>query len=247
MPSPRLTATPALANIRVLVAEDDPEVAQSLDLYLQLLSCRVDVAADGAQALDRAVHGNYDLILLDLSLPRVDGLMVCQTVRQQRVFTPILMLTARASEGDKVMGLNAGADDYLTKPFSHLELQARVHALMRRARTFPPTQPTRPITSVALAIDVEQRVVTIDGRAVALTAREFDLLVTLARHPGRVYSRAQLLDSVWGYHHEGYGRTVNSHINRLRAKIEMEPSRPRYVVTVRSVGYKFADVANVTE
>jgi two-component system, OmpR family, response regulator len=229
-------------NLRVLLVEDDPEVAQAVHLYMQLLSCHVDHAIDGPQAVDRAVHGRYDAILLDLSLPLMDGLAVCRTLRQQQVFTPIIMLTARSSEGDKVIGFEAGADDYMTKPFSPLELQARLHALLRRANGYV----GRPHAATSLEfgdlrIDVDGRTVTLRGRPVVLTAREFDLLVALARHPGRVYTREQLLDAVWGYSHEGYGHTVNSHINRLRAKIECDPARPHYVQTVWSVGYKFCE------
>ena len=229
-----------MTNLRVLVVEDDPEVAQALHLYLQLLSWRVDLAADGSQALERAVSGRYDVIVLDLSLPCLDGLAVCKAVRKQQVFTPILVLTARASEGDKVIGLNAGADDYMTKPFSPLELQARLNALLRRANDYPALlRAATRLESGDLVIEVDQRTVALRGQSVELTAREFDLLLTLARHPGRVYTREQLLDAVWGYTHDGYGHTVNSHINRLRAKIERDPTNPDYVLTVWSVGYKF--------
>jgi DNA-binding response OmpR family regulator len=229
-------------NLRVLIAEDDPEVAQSLHLYLQLLSCRVDLAPDGSQALERAIKGDYDVIVLDLSLPSMDGLAVCKSVRQHQVFTPILILTARGSDGDKAIGLNAGADDYMTKPFSPLELQARLHALMRRASYFSRQQRAASRIEVDdLAIDVDQRTVAVAERRVALTAREFDLLAALARHPGRVYTREQLLDLVWGYGHDGYGHTVNSHVNRLRAKIEDDPANPRYILTVWSIGYKFRE------
>lgn len=230
----------SLANVRVLIAEDDPQVAQSVELYLQLLNCQVDVAPSGSEALDRALGGDYDLILLDLSLPVLDGLAVCQSVRKQQIGTPILMLTARASEMDKVIGLNAGADDYLTKPFSPLELHARLNALIRRAQGFRSGENAIDrLQYGALAIAIEQRLVTIDGETVDLTAKEFDLLLMLARHPGRVYTREQLLDAVWGYGHDGYGHTVSSHVNRLRAKIETDPANPQYVVTVWSIGYKF--------
>jgi DNA-binding response OmpR family regulator len=235
---PSTSAPSRLSNLRVLVAEDDPQVAQSLELYLQLFGCRVDVAADGSIALEQAVKGGYDLILLDLTLPRVDGLAVCKTVRQQQVFTPILMLTARASESDKVLGLSAGADDYMTKPFSSLELQARLSALLRRSIDYHQPKETR-LERGAMSIDVERRTVTLAGRPIDLTAREFDLLLALARQPGRVYTREQLLDAVWGYSHDGYSHTVNSHVNRLRAKIESDPAHPEHVLTARGVGYRF--------
>jgi DNA-binding response OmpR family regulator len=240
MPAPSRLEQNAVRDLRVLIVEDDPEVAQAIELYLQLFSCRVDHAADGAQAVDRATTGRYDIILLDLSLPMMDGLEVCRTLRQQHIFTPIVVLTARTSEADKVIGFTCGADDYITKPFSPLELQARLHALLRRAtgHTVVPRAAT-PLEFADLRIDIESRTVLLGGRPVVLTAREFDLLVVLARNPGRVYTREQLLDTVWGYSHDGYGHTVNSHINRLRAKIERDPARPQYVQTVWSVGYKF--------
>ena len=240
MASPDNAAASQLTNLRVLIAEDDPEVAESLDLWLRVFHCTVDIAADGPQALERAINGGYDVILLDLSLPRMDGLAVCTMVRQQLVFTPIMMLTARASEGDKVIGLGAGADDYLTKPFSSLELEARLNALMRRSHHYGQPQPTA-LRCAGVVIDLQRRAVTVADRAVNLTAREFDLLVALARHPGRVFTRGQLLDGVWGYSHDGYGHTVDSHINRLRAKIESDPANPRCVLTVRGVGYRFSE------
>jgi DNA-binding response OmpR family regulator len=229
-----------LTNLRVLVAEDDAEVAESLDLYLQLFGCNVDIAVDGQQALQRAIKGSYDLILLDVNLPFMDGLLVCRSLRQQQVFTPILMLSARASESDKVTGLTVGADDYLTKPFSSLELQARISALIRRSSHYRDGRESR-LAFGELAIGVEGRVVTRAGQPVDLTAKEFDLLLELARHPGRVRTRAQLLDTVWGYAHDGYGHTVDSHINRLRAKIESDPAKPAYVLTVRGAGYRFRE------
>lgn len=226
----------------MLLVEDDTEVAQGISLCLELLSCAVEHAPDGPQAVTRALSASYDVIMLDLSLPLMDGLAVCRTLRQQQVFTPILMLTARASDRDKVIGLEAGADDYLTKPFSPPELQARLHALWRRANGYAATRRSAPPLRFGdLRIDEEKRCVLLGDRAVALTAREFDLLIALARHPGRVYTREQLLDIVWGYSHDGYSHTVNSHVNRLRAKIERDPSRPQYVQTVWSVGYKFCD------
>jgi len=236
----RYPALFVMTQSRVLLAEDDAAIAESLELYLQLFSCRVDIAFNGPDALQQAVTGRYDLILLDLTLPGMDGLLVCQAIRRQQVFTPILMLTARASEADKVVGLGAGADDYMTKPFSSLELQARLSALLRRSLEYQAQQETQ-MTFGALEIAVDRRAVTVAGRDVNLTAREFDLLLALAKHPGRVYSRAQLLDAVWGYAHDGYGHTVNSHINRLRAKLESDPNNPAYVLTVRGVGYRFCD------
>jgi DNA-binding response OmpR family regulator len=192
-----------------------------------------------------ATSSNWDLIILDLRLPGPDGLEICRAIRRDRPYQPVLMLTSKSSELDRVLGLETGADDYLTKPFSVLELVARVRALFRRienVRLLPQTKransPT--ITIGRLSIDPARREVTLGDRQIDLTAREFDLLAFFARHPGRVFRRADLLDNVWGYGHEGYEHTVNSHINRLRAKIEKDPSKPEMIVTVWGVGYKFS-------
>jgi DNA-binding response OmpR family regulator len=179
-------------------------------------------------------------------LPGMDGLDICKRLRAGARYVPILMMTSRAAEIDRVLGLELGADDYLTKPFSLNELLARVKALFRRvdamsAAAAGPAAKT--LTAGELAIDLDRRVVTLAGRAVELTAKEFDLLAHFAAHPGRVFTRAQLLDKVWGYSNIGYEHTVNSHINRLRSKIEQDPAKPRYIVTVWSVGYKFAEFA----
>ena len=228
----------------VLVVEDDREIAGLVKLHLQDLGCRVDVVHDGASGLERALGGSYSLVILDLMLPRMEGLEVCRRLRARPDYTPVLMLTAKSSEVDRVVGLEIGADDYLTKPFSIRELLARVKALFRRIEALGPATSgdgAGRIEVAGLAIDLAGRRVSVDGRAVDLTAREFDLLVQFARHPGHVFTRAQLLDLVWGYARDCYQHTVNSHINRLRAKIEDDPSRPRYVLTVWGVGYKFVD------
>ena len=177
-------------------------------------------------------------------LPGIDGLEVCRRLRKQAVNVPILMLTARTSEIDRVLGLELGADDYLTKPFSIMELKARVKAILRRVDISTNQQhddSNERIEAGSLLIDVSGRNVSIDTRAIELTAREFDLLLYFARHPGRVFSRGQLLDQVWGYSHNGYEHTVNSHINRLRKKIEVDPSQARYIETVWGVGYRFSE------
>jgi DNA-binding response OmpR family regulator len=192
-------------------------------------------------ALERA---SYSLIILDLMLPELEGLELCRRLRARPDYTPILMLTAKSSELDRVVGLELGADDYLTKPFGIRELLARVKALFRRMDAMgasgPSAAPER-IEIDELIIDVEKRKVSSKHGPVELTAKEFDLLVQFARHPGRVYTRSQLLDLVWGYGHESYQHTVNSHINRLRAKIEKDPAKPRYIMTVWGVGYKFSE------
>ena len=226
----------------VLVVEDNPDMANLLDLHLKDINCEVAIALDGTTGLQQALEKSFDLIILDLMLPGMDGLEICKQIRSSSHYVPILMLTAKSTELDRVLGLEIGADDYLTKPFSIRELLARVKALFRRVEGL--SQPPPPATSDLmhiddLEIDSEKRTVQLGNRCVELTAREFDLLTHFARHPGRVYTRAQLLDSVWGYGHDGYEHTVNSHINRLRAKIEKHPAQPRYILTVWGVGYKF--------
>jgi two-component system OmpR family response regulator len=204
---------------------------------------QVDHATDGRSGLEMARTGKYELLILDLMLPVVDGLDICRTLRNEKIYTPVLMLTARTSELDRVLGLEAGADDYLTKPFSVPELVARVNAMLRRAEQYqsaPATSAGQPLRYGSLHIDPVTRQVRVAERQVELTAREFDLLWHFASHPERVFTRGQLLDSVWGYGHAGYEHTVNSHINRLRAKIESDPAQPRYVLTVWGVGYRFA-------
>jgi DNA-binding response OmpR family regulator len=226
----------------VLVIEDQQDIAELVKLHLKDLNCNAKLAFDGIAGLAEAESGQYDLIILDLMLPGMDGLEVCKRVRAKSRYTPILMLTSKSSELDRVLGLELGADDYLTKPFSVMELVARVKAIFRRGDALAPRGGDEAATTIRageLEIDPDRRVATLAGRAVELTAKEFDLLVHFARNPGRVYSRGQLLDAVWGYSHSGYEHTVNSHINRLRTKIEADPAKPRYILTVWSVGYKF--------
>lgn len=235
-------STMADSSQNVLVVEDDREIAGLLKLHLEDTGCHVELAHDGATGLRRALEKAYSLVILDLMLPELEGLELCRRLRARPDYTPILMLTAKSSEVDRVVGLELGADDYLTKPFSIRELLARVKALFRRMEALStPQQNGGRIEIADLAIDLDGRRVSVDGKPADLTAKEFDLLVHFARHPGRVYTRAQLLDQVWGYAHESYQHTVNSHINRLRGKIEQDPSRPRYVLTVWGVGYRFLD------
>jgi len=228
---------------KILVIEDNADIARLVMVNLRGKQLGVDHAADGRAGLDMARSGSYDLIILDLMLPGVDGLDICRSLRAEQVYTPVLMLTARTSELDRVLGLEVGADDYLTKPFSVPELVARVNAMLRRAEQYRPAQTrseSTPIRAGALYVDPDTRQVRVGDADIELTAREFDLLWHFATHPGRVFTRSQLLDSVWGYGHAGYEHTVNSHINRLRAKIEEDPAKPRYVLTVWGVGYKFS-------
>lgn len=229
---------------RILVVEDDAEIASLVRLHLVDVGYEVRVASTGNEALTVGLADAWDLIVLDLMLPGVDGLEVCQRLRAASRTSPILMLTARSSEVDRVLGLELGADDYLTKPFSVRELVARVKAIFRRIDAAAARDLAREqvLTVGNLTIAVDRREVLCGERPVSLTAREFDLLLHFARHPGRVYTRAELLDHVWGYGHEGYEHTVNSHINRLRAKIEAEPAAPAYILTVWGVGYKFRSV-----
>lgn len=227
----------------VLVIEDNQEIAGLLSLHLTDMGCRVQLEPNGRQGLSRARSHPPDLIVLDLMLPGMDGIEICRRLREEANHTPILMLTARSSEADRVTGLDTGADDYLIKPFSIPEFLARVNVIFRRQEITSP-QPDTNLTIVqsgGLRIDPNKRLVTIDDQSVDLTAREFDLLVQFAAHPGRVYSRSQLLDLVWGQNNASFEHTVNSHINRLRAKIEADPANPDYVLTVWGVGYKFSD------
>ncbi|MCP4994768.1 MAG: response regulator transcription factor, partial [Gammaproteobacteria bacterium] len=190
-------------------------------------------------------HKSYDLIVLDLMLPGMDGLTVCQELRKRAGYIPILMLTAKSSELDRVVGLEMGADDYLIKPFSILELQARIKALLRRVEALAKPAIVQPqadrLVRNGLTIDVAKRQVMLDKSVIELTAKEFDLLLHFARHPGQVFNRVQLLDQVWGYNHEGYEHTVNSHINRLRAKIEQDTANPKLILTSWGAGYQSAE------
>jgi DNA-binding response OmpR family regulator len=227
----------------ILVVEDEHDIAQLLKLHLSEVCDEVVLTDNGHEGLQAASSGHWDLIILDLRLPGIDGLEICRRIRENLVYTPVLMLTAKSTELDRVLGLEIGADDYLTKPFSIQELIARVKAIFRRCaamqRSADSNSNERVLEHGTLRIDLNKRQVSIDGREIELTAREFDLLNHFASHPGIVYTRARLLDMVWGYGHEGYEHTVNSHINRLRSKIEPNPSQPKYIVTVWGVGYRF--------
>ena len=238
-----MPAAPALPR-RILVVEDQRDIAELISMHVRDLGYEVDTVHDGHAAFDLARSGRYDLVILDVMLPGRDGLDVVRALRMERDAVPVLMLTARTSELDRVLGLELGADDYLTKPFSIPELQARVKALLRRldmgAQRATAPAPAR-ISAGDLMIDAASREVTLEGRALPLTSKEFDLLLHFARNPGRVFTRTQLLDAVWGTTFEGYEHNVNTHINRLRAKLEADPANPRYVLTVRGVGYRFND------
>ncbi|MBT5828623.1 MAG: response regulator transcription factor [Candidatus Latescibacteria bacterium] len=226
---------------KILLVEDDTDIAELLDLHIQDLGYDLDHAADGEVGLEMALAGEYRLVILDLMLPKMDGMDVCKGIRAKKENLPILMLTSKSEEFDKVLGLELGADDYVTKPFGIRELMARIKALIRRSQPVEETDTREILTWGPLIIHLGKRRVERDGERIELTSKEFDLLVLFAKHPGRVYSRDHLLDLVWGYQFEGYNHTVNSHINRLRAKIETDPAHPDLIKTVWGVGYRFAE------
>lgn len=235
-------------NKRILIVEDEPDIAGLLALHLQEFCDQVLIAGDGHDGMRLALTEPWDLVILDLRLPGPDGLEICKALRNGERYTPVLMLTSKSSELDRVLGLELGADDYMVKPFSIFELIARVKAIFRRVDAIEQDSraPRDKICVGALSIDAETRSVTVNQCDVPLTTREFDLLLHFARHPGRVFRRSELLDQVWGHGHEGYEHTVNSHINRLRAKIEDDPAHPERIVTVWGVGYKL-DPRNVLQ
>ncbi len=223
----------------ILVVDDEPKIVKAVRAYLESAGFRVVVAENGQMALTVFRHEKPALVILDLGLPGMDGLDVARTIRRDSNI-PVIMLTARVDEADKLIGLELGADDYVTKPFSPRELVARVRAVLRRAGAEREQAPL-PIVSGDVKIDLERRLVTVSGLTVELTPTEFDLLVVLARHPGRVFTRLELLDRVQGYAFEGYERTVDAHIKNLRQKIEPDPKEPRYLLTVYGVGYRFGE------
>lgn len=227
---------------RILVIEDDADIARMLALNLQAEGFETVLAGSGEAGIARLSDTRFDLLVLDLMLPGVDGLQVCRAVRGRSEYLPIIIVSAKSSEMHRVLGLELGADDYLTKPFSMAELVARVHAVLRRMEAAEQLAASRAgvIRRGALVIDPIAREVRFDERVLTLTSKEFDLLAFFAHNAGRVFRRQELLNQVWGYAHDGYEHTVNSHINRLRTKIERDPSRPEYIRTVWGVGYKFS-------
>jgi DNA-binding response OmpR family regulator len=226
---------------KLLIVEDDENIAELLQLHLREEGYELVHAADGTQGLQLLKQGGWDALILDLMLPGVDGLEICRHARTMTRYTPIVMISARSSETHRVLGLELGADDYLAKPFSMLELVARVKALFRRQEAMSQNlmQDAGTLTFDRLTIDPLARDVRLREQPVELTPREFDLLWFFAKHPGKVFSRLNLLNQVWGYQHEGYEHTVNTHINRLRIKIEDNPAEPEFILTVWGKGYKF--------
>jgi len=235
----------------VLIIEDDRNIADLLEIHITDLGYNLDRAEDGESGLEKALTNKYSLVILDIMLPRLDGLEVCKEIRAIDKSTPILMLTSKSEEFDKVLGLELGADDYLTKPFGIRELIARIKAIFRRIDAAKNDrakdgQKGKRIYG-DLLIDLEKHKVTIAGKVLELTAKEYDLLALFASKPGRAFSRQELLNLVWGYQFAGYEHTVNSHINRLRAKIEDNPAQPFFIRTVWGVGYRFVEAEELEE
>ena len=227
---------------KVLIIEDDKEISNLLEIHLKDINCEVTKSFDGKSGLSKGLSGEYDLIVLDIMLPELDGFEVCRELRKQEINTPILMLTSKSEEMDKVLGLEFGADDYLTKPFSIREFIARAKSIFRRIDSLKSEADVQKnITCDDLVIDVSNRKVLLGDERIELTPKEFDLLYLLASHPGRTYTRENLLNQIWGYQYSGYEHTVNSHINRLRNKIEDNISEPKFILTTWGVGYRFND------
>jgi DNA-binding response OmpR family regulator len=227
---------------RVLVIEDDRNIVELLNIHLSDLDCLVTNAYNGNEALKVASDNHFDLIILDLMLPGLNGMEVCRRVRQQNRHTPIMILSARAEEIDKVLGLETGADDYITKPFSVREFIARVKVIFRRkedASAINVKGNNSTLQFDDMEIEIEKRKITVAGARVDLSPKEFELIVLMASNPGISYTRKRLLTLIWGYDFEGYEHTVNSHINRLRSKIEKDISTPKYILTTWGVGYRF--------
>ncbi|HKP37532.1 MAG TPA: response regulator transcription factor [Pyrinomonadaceae bacterium] len=228
----------------LLIIEDDENISSAIHEYFSRAGYSVTTAGDGVAGIEAASRERPDVVMLDLMLPRMDGLAVCKELRLKNPQMPILMLTAKDDVVDKVLGLEMGADDYITKPFSLREVEARIKSVLRRSRAGAAAgdgQDETPILHGALRIDPVRREVTIGDRQIELTPKEFDLLRLFAANPGRVFPRKYLLEKIWDYSYEGYDRTIDSHINRLRAKIEQNPDNPQLVLTVWGIGYKFTD------
>src|SRR5437016_1603893 len=238
-----VAVTPAQAT-SLLIIEDDENISSAIQEYFSRAGYNVSTAADGVAGVEAVAKARPDVVVLDLMLPKMDGLAVCKELRQKSAAMPILMLTAKDDVVDKVLGLEMGADDYITKPFNLHELEARIKSVLRRVRTAGASSDganETPVVRGALRIDPVRREVTIASRHVDLTPKEFDLLRLFASNPGRVFPRKYLLEKIWDYSYEGYDRTIDSHINRLRAKIEHNPENPQLVLTVWGIGYKFTD------
>jgi len=227
--------------MKILVVDDEKLLVKGIKFNLENEGYSVDACYDGESAVSMAQSGDYDLIILDWMMPKKDGLQACQEIRGFST-VPIIMLTAKSENADLLMGFESGADDYLTKPFNILELKARVRALLRRSSiATPAVNDSRVLQKGHISVDEERRSARKDGVEIELTMKEFDLILFLMKNPGRVYSRENLLDLVWGYDYLGDTRTVDVHIRRLREKLELNPAQPEYIITKWGVGYYFAD------
>lgn len=237
-----------MENKKILIVEDQEEISDLLKLHLSDLGAEVTIAEDGHVGMRLACAKTWDLLVLDIQLPGPSGLEICRNIRRNGEYVPILLLTSRSSELDRVLGLDIGADDYITKPFSVMELIARIKAVFRRMDAIDNSASPAPdmIRIGSLSINEKLREVKLQDKIIDLTAKEFDLLRHFSAQPDRVFRRSELLDSVWGYGHDGYEHTVNSHINRLRSKMEDDPNNPNIIVTVWGVGYKL-DSAKVPQ
>ena len=225
---------------KILIVDDEPGIVKGLKYYLEQDNYETDVAVDGEEALNKFFAGQYDLVLLDVMLPKIDGIEVCQRIRE-RSNVPIIMLTAKGDDMDKILGLEYGADDYMTKPFNILEVKTRIKTIFRRTAMLQRETGQRIITVRDMQLNVNNRSVTVGGREVNLTAKEFDLLQLFVSNRGKVFSRESLLETIWKYDYLGDLRTVDVHIRRLREKIEKVPSQPEYIFTKWGVGYYFTD------
>ena len=221
---------------KILVVDDEKVLVKGIKFNLENEGYQVEVGYDGEQAVELARNGGFDLIILDLMMPKIDGLQACMRIREFSN-VPVIMLTARSDDTDKIIGFECGADDYITKPFNILELKAHIRAMLRRAGTAHQKDKTSRLQVGHIALDTDERSASKDGQAVDLTAKEFDLMELLMRNPGRVYSRENLLNIVWGYEYAGEYRTVDVHIRRLREKLELDPANPEYILTKWGVGY----------
>ena len=226
---------------KILLVEDDPDIIQLLNLHLSEPAYQLTSCSSGREAIQNIRDDAFDFVLLDIMLPDKDGIEVCRAIREQKVKTPIMMLSARSEEIDKVLALEMGADDYMTKPFSVRELNARIKAHLRSREPEAPIESVQEIRFKELVIDNNLKKVSLKNKRLELTQKEFDLLLQLARNPGKTYSRQELLQLVWGYNISEYEHTVTSHINRLRIKLETDLNKPQYILTTWGVGYRFTD------
>ncbi|NOU92167.1 response regulator [Paenibacillus sp. LMG 31456] len=226
---------------KILVVDDEPSISMLIEFNLKLIGYEVHCVYDGEAVFQAIQHFRPDVIVLDLMLPKMDGIQVCRKLRSQNNMVPIIMLTAMQDLSDKIAGLDNGADDYMTKPFSPQELISRIQAILRRIQTLPSLTESASVTIGQIVIQPDQREVSLKGEAIELTPKEFDLLLFLCKHRGKVLSRQQLLHGVWDYHFLGDTRIVDVHISHLRDKIEGNARTPEYIVTIRNVGYKLTE------